>query len=192
MIKLWCEINEEYAFREEAFQWGLPSWICIMMLCRISFTLPFLKYNDKLIAVAHISIKMWFLCGIKVAFQTLSNERQNLVGSNKANLVLILRNPSFFFWRYSEDSASISLGLHYQARLCACWGGLTVMCSVIQIVIRLFRIWIPTSCLSLHRLSVCVSFPAIPPSSRSLTGSGVLAISRTWSSLITTSALMSR
>ena len=143
------------------FQWELCSWICMMMLCRFSFTLQFPKKSDKLIIGAHISIKMWFLCGIKLAFQTLSNEWQNLIGSNKTNLVLILRNPLFFlevFRRLRLSGALLSSMTFVLVEEVS-----TVMYNVIQIVIRLFRI-LNSALLSLSSNSVGVRLISGHPS----------------------------
>lgn len=109
-------------------------------------------------------------CEFFVAYKWLFTHCQMNAGSNKANLVHILRSPLVFSEGIHENWPPSLRGFIIKRDPCLCWGGLAVMCSVIQIVIWLFRCWIlPLLSLSLHLLSACVSFPAsylCPPGCR--------------------------
>lgn len=95
------------------------------------------KGIDKLIIAAHLSIKMRFSLWHKSDFfkQCQMNAR-----SNNANLVLILRNPLLFSEGIHKSWPPSPQGFIKKHDLCTCWGGIAVMFTVIQILIRLFRI----------------------------------------------------
>ena len=108
-----------------------------MMLCSISFTLPFLQ---KDVTRVRSSIEMRFLSVINMAFQVLSKEWQNLLSSNKTNLALISEINFLLevFGRLGLHLCGASLSSMTFVLVEEVW----LMCNVIQIVMRLFWIWI--------------------------------------------------
>lgn len=151
--KTFCEEAFHLVFRE------LHSWVCIMKLTLFIYAfIPFTKMKNSLLE-PNFPPK----CEFFVAYKSLFKQCQMNAGSNKANLVHILRSSLVFSEGIHENWPPSLWGFIIKRDFRLCWGGLAVMCSVIQIVIWLFRCWIrPLLSLCLHLLSACVSFPANP------------------------------